>query len=123
MVFKLIMAASKTRRRLKDEKQLPKVIESVENAVTKRRLVDLSTKFPHSSRRLDLWANPWGVVNEVAASAPSAPQPTGAPTFAAIECEPDPYARVDVARADDLAAPLPSDRDKLGVRRDFDERR
>jgi putative transposase len=29
MVFKLVMAAAKTRRRLKSENQLPKVIEGV----------------------------------------------------------------------------------------------
>ncbi|ABC21627.1 hypothetical protein Rru_A0826 [Rhodospirillum rubrum ATCC 11170] len=55
MVFKLVMAAAKTWRRLKGENQLPKVIsgikfvdgvESVEARVTNRRLISPITQIP-----------------------------------------------------------------------------
>jgi hypothetical protein len=58
MVFKVIMAASKTWRRLTGENQLPKVVEGVrfqdgieiiERAVTQRRLISSSPKFHPSS--------------------------------------------------------------------------
>jgi hypothetical protein len=58
MVFKLIMAASKNRRRLNGEMQMPNVIEGVRfqdgievprNVVTERRVVSSSRKFLHSS--------------------------------------------------------------------------
>jgi hypothetical protein len=62
MVFKLVMAASKTWRRLKGENQLPKVVAGVRfrdgNEVTEpaenpRRLIASSPKFLHSSHVLD----------------------------------------------------------------------
>ena len=58
MVFKLVMAASKTWRRLKGENQLPKVVAGVtfrdgtevtETPVNTRRLTAPSPKFRHSS--------------------------------------------------------------------------
>ena len=58
MVFKLVMAAAKTWRRLKGENQLPKVVQGVtftkrrrghQHASTERRLITASPKFQHSS--------------------------------------------------------------------------
>src|SRR4051794_34452230 len=58
MVFKLVMTAAKTWRRLKGENQLPKVIQGVtftngvgghQHASTERRLITASPKFRHSS--------------------------------------------------------------------------
>ena len=55
MVFKLVSAAAKTRRRLRGENQLPKVVQGVkfqnghrghQNAGTPRRLIDLVTQSP-----------------------------------------------------------------------------
>ena len=58
MVFKLVMAAAKTWRRLKGENQLPKVIQGVtfrdgvevtDTPAADRRLITPSPRFPHSS--------------------------------------------------------------------------
>ena len=57
MVFKLVMAAAKTWRRLKGENQLPKVVagvtfrNGVEVANAERRLITASPRFQHSSAR------------------------------------------------------------------------
>ena len=60
MVFKLVMAAAKTWRRLKGENQLPKVDRrrhiqrrrrGHQHAGKPRRLITSSPKFPHSSAR------------------------------------------------------------------------
>ena len=58
MVFKLVMAAAKTWRRLQGENQLPKVVQGVtfrdgvevtDTPAADRRLITASPRFPHSS--------------------------------------------------------------------------